>query len=78
MSTLTVEIPDSLRLRVEELAARDGYSIKQFAASAIAEKYSVMTSLDHIRREAAAGRQEDFDAFLAASPDVPPFPGDEL
>ena len=39
MSALTVEIPDSLKLRVEELAARDGYSIKQFAASAITEKY---------------------------------------
>jgi len=50
---------------------------KQFVASAIDEKYSVMTSLDHLRREVEASRNEDFDAFLAACPDVPPLPGDQ-
>lgn len=78
MSTVTIEIPDSLKKGVEELAARDGYSVKQFAASAIAEKFAVMTSIDHLRREAKASRQEDFEAYLAASPNVPPLPGDEL
>ena len=31
-----------------------------------------------LRELAQGSKQEDFDAFLAASPDVPPMPGDEL
>jgi len=34
MSTLTIELPDSLKESIEELAAKEGYSISQFMASA--------------------------------------------
>jgi len=35
-------------------------------------------TMDDLRREAAAGRREDFEKYLAAVPDAPPQPGDEL
>jgi len=78
MSTLTVEIPESLRRLIEEMAAREGYSVSQFLASAASEKAAVLLTMDYLRREAAAGRREDFEKYLAAVPDAPPVPGDEL
>jgi hypothetical protein len=38
----------------------------------------VVLTMDYLRREAAAGRREDFEKYLAAVPDAPPQPGDEL
>lgn len=78
MSTLTVQLPESLKKTIEALAAKEGYSASQFLASAAGEKLAVMLTMDYLRREADAGRRVDFEKYLAASPDVPPMPGDEL
>lgn len=72
MSTMTIEIPESLRKRIEELAAREGYTVSQFLASAAEEKLSAVISMDSLRREAEAGRRSNFDHFLAAVPDIAP------
>ncbi len=56
MSTLTVQIPESLKKRIEELAAKEGFSVGQFLASAAGEKLAVMLTMDYLRQEAAAGR----------------------
>jgi uncharacterized protein (DUF1778 family) len=78
MSMLTVEVPESLRKTIEELAAREGCSVSQFLVSAAGEKAAVLLTMEFLRREAAAGRREDFEKYLAAVPDAPPVPGDEL
>jgi hypothetical protein len=78
MSTLTIELPESLKKTIEDLAAKEGYSVSQFLASAAGEKLAVVLTMDYLRREAAAGRREDFEKYLASVPDVPPQPGDEL
>ncbi len=78
MSTLTVQLPESVKKSIEELAAKEGFSVSQFLASAASEKLAVMLSMDYLRREAAAGRREDFERYLASVPNVPPQPGDEL
>lgn len=70
MSTVTIELPDSLKRSIEELAAREGYSVSQFLASAAGEKLAVMLTMDYLRREAALGRREDFERYLNAVPDV--------
>ncbi|MGZ8845025.1 MAG: ribbon-helix-helix protein, CopG family [Pyrinomonadaceae bacterium] len=73
MSTLTIELPDSLKESIEELASKEGYSVSQFLASAASEKLAVVMTMDYLRREATAGRREDFDHYLKAVPDtVPP------
>jgi hypothetical protein len=38
-------------------------------ASAAGEKLAVVLTMDYLRREASAGRREDFDKYLAAMPD---------
>jgi uncharacterized protein (DUF1778 family) len=78
MSTLTVELPESLKKTIEDLAAKEGYSVNQFLVSAAGEKLAVVLTMDYLHRETAAGRRADFEKYLAASPDVPPIPGDEL
>ncbi len=66
MSTLTIQLPESLKNTIEKLAAREGYSVSQFLASAAGEKLAVVLTIDYLRREAAAGRREDFEKYLAA------------
>ncbi len=78
MSTLTIELPDSLRESIEELAAKEGYSVSQFLASAASEKLAVVLTMDYLRREAASGRREDFERYLSAIPDAEPLESDRL
>lgn len=71
-SPLTVRLPASIRNQVEAIAAREGISVEQFIASATGEKLAVWMSLEHLRQEAALGRREDLERFLAAVPDREP------
>ena len=77
MTALTIRLPDSVHLKIKELALRDGVSVNQFIASAAAEKMASVMTLDYLRVEAAQGRREDFLAVLDRAPDAPPQPGDE-
>ncbi len=78
MSTVTVELPDWLKKRIEILAAQEGYTLSQFLASAAGEKLAVMLTMEYLRREAGAGRREDFEKYLSAVPNVPPSDDDRL
>ena len=78
MSTLTVHLPEWLKKNIEALAPRKGYSVRQVLASAASEKLAVVLTLDYLRREAAAGRRQDFEKYLAAAPNVPPPENDRL
>jgi hypothetical protein len=78
MSTVTIQLPDWLKKNIEALAAKEGYTVNQFLASAAEEKLAVMLTMDFLRREAAAGRREDFEKYLSAIPDVPPLENDRL
>ena len=77
MTALTIRLPTSVRLKIKELAVRDGISVNQFIASAAAEKMASVLTLDYPRAEAAQGRRETYLAVLDAVPDAPPLSGDE-
>jgi hypothetical protein len=70
MSTLTIQLPESLKKTIEALAAKEGYSVNQFLASAAGEKLAVVLTMDYLRREASAGRREDFEKYLKSVPDT--------
>ena len=78
MSNVTFQLPESLHRTIQALAEREGYSIEQFLAIAAAEKMAALRTLDYLRSEAAGGRQEDFEKFLAAVPDREPIETDRL
>jgi hypothetical protein len=78
VSTLTIQLPEPLKKTIEALAAEEAYTVNQFIASAAGEKLAVVLTRDYLRREAMAGRREDFDKYLAAVPDVEPAENDRL
>ncbi len=77
MSTLTIQMPESLAQQLRECAASEGVTMDQLLASAAGEKLSALLTVDHLRQRGADGKFEDYASFLAGSPDVPPVPGDE-
>ena len=78
VSTLTIQLPEGVARQLRECAAREGVTVDQLMSSAAAEKLSAMLTVEHLRERARHAKREDFIAFLNASPDVPPMPGDEL
>lgn len=73
MSVVTVELPNSLHQKLEELAKKEGISISQFLATAAAEKMSALETFENILREAKKrDTRKAFETFLAAVPDVEP------
>ena len=78
MSTLSVRLPDSLHDQVRELARRDGVSINQFIATAVAEKTSALLTVDYLERRARRAEPDLLSRLLSRVPDVPPAPGDAL
>lgn len=60
------------------LAKRDGVSLEQLMASALAEKISVLESADHLAALAKGGSRARFNRLLAKVPARKPLKGDEL
>ena len=78
MSTLTIQMSDSLARELRECAAKEGVTVDQLISSAAAEKLSALITVEHLRQRALRANRADFVAFLDGSPDVPPLSGDEL
>lgn len=72
MSTLSIRLPESLHKGVKEVAQREGISINQFIALAIAEKLSAWNTEDYLKERAARASRERYEAALAQVPDVEP------
>ncbi len=71
MTALTIRLPDSVHLKIKELAAKDRISVNQFIASAASEKMASVLTLAHLRSEAKRGKRKDFERFLGAVADAP-------
>ena len=55
MSTLSLRLPESLHKQLKAVAERDGVSINQFIATAVAEKLSALTTAEYLE-ESGPGR----------------------
>jgi len=78
MSTMSLRLPESLHERARELAKREGISINQLIATALAEKISALDTVAYLEERAARGSREAFLEILSRVPSGPPVPGDEL
>lgn len=78
MSTLSLRLPDSLHEQIKALAKKDGISINQFAASAIAEKMAAVLTEEYLKKRAEAGNKNAFLNAMAKVPDVAPDAVDQL
>ncbi len=78
MSTLSLRLPESLHQNVRELAEREGISINQFIATAVAEKMSALLTEEVLRERANRGSRQAYQQALARVPDVEPEERDRL
>ena len=77
MSTLSLRLPESVHHGAREYARREGVSINQLIATAVAEKLAALTAEDYIARRAARANEARFAEALATVPDAAPQVGDE-
>lgn len=78
MSTLSVQLPNSLHKHLQELAEREGISIEQFVATAVAEKMAALMAESYLEERAKRGSRAKYEAVLAQVPDVEPEEYDKL
>lgn len=78
MSTMSLRLPESLHERARELAKREGVSINQLIATALAEKISALDTIKYLEERAARGSREAFLEILNRVSSGPPVPGDEV
>ncbi|WP_058553669.1 hypothetical protein [Thiohalocapsa sp. ML1] len=72
MSTLSIQLPESLRTAAEALAREDQVSLDQLIATALAEKIAALEAERYLQQRAARDDRRAFDAALAKVADVEP------
>lgn len=77
MSTLSIRLPESIHRNAKLYAEREGTSVNQLVATAVAEKLAALATEDYINERAHRASAKAFEAALAQVPDVAPEPGDE-
>jgi len=65
MSTLSLRLPNSLHLKIKELAKREGISINQLVSTAVAEKISSLLTEEYLNERSLRGSREKFDKVLS-------------
>jgi len=78
MSTLSLRLPESIHQNAKIYAQREGISVNQLAATALAEKLAALATEDYLAQRAKRASKSRFKAALAKVPDTTPLPGDEL
>ena len=78
MSTLTLNLPESLHNKAKELAQAEHVPLDQFVTLALAEKIAVLTTVDYLEQQGRLGSREAYDRVLAkvADKDAEPLPED--
>lgn len=75
---LQLRLPRSIKGHVEKLAARDGISMNQFIATAVAEKLSAMETEEFFAERVRRANPELFGQVMNRKGGEPPRQGDEL
>ena len=77
-STYPLRLPKSLKDEVAKVAKRDGTSINQFIAIAVAEKISALETERFFAERAKQADMEEFRTILFRPVGEPPRTGDDL
>lgn len=77
-ATYPLRLPRSIKAAAENLARAEGISMNQFIATAVAEKLSVLSTVDFFIQRAKRAKPDAMDRILNRSGGEPPRAGDEL
>jgi hypothetical protein len=75
---LHLTLSEPLSDRLARHAAARGWSPQELVERILEHDLHAAEEFEELKARAARGRIEDFDRIMAAVPDVPPMPGDEL
>jgi len=78
MSTLSLRLANSLHEEVKHLAKKEGISINQFIASAVAEKISALMTESYLIERSKKGNKKAFLQAMSKVPGVAPEENDQL
>lgn len=71
MSAMSLRLPESLHQAAKDLAEREGISVNQLVATALAEKLAALMTVEYLER-AKRGDRSKFLAAMARVPDLEP------
>jgi len=78
MQTMSLRMPDYLKLAVSDVCAGEKISLNQFIINALSEKVSALQTVDIIERKAKEASKEDFLNALSQVPGNEPYENDRL
>ena len=78
MSALTIELPDELHQKAQEVAAAKNLSMDALVAIALAQSLSRLVADPYLEGRAAKATGKDLEEFLAQVPDAEPPESDRL
>jgi len=78
MQTMSLRMPDYLKLAVNDVCAGEKISLNQFIINALSEKVSALQTVDIIEKKAEQASKEDFLYALNQIPDNEAFDNDKL
>lgn len=70
MSSMNIELPDSLLKQAREMAEKEGVPLNQFIASALAEKMAAWKTVEYLKARALRGDRTKFEAAMSKVADV--------
>lgn len=76
MSAMSIRLPESLHRNARAYAAREGVSVNQLVATALAEKLAALGAEDYLQSRAVRGTRDKFDKALELVPAGTPVEGD--
>jgi uncharacterized protein (DUF1778 family) len=77
-AVIQLRLPRSIKSGVERAARRDGTSMNQLIATAVAEKLSALETMDFFEERAKRADMSAFRAFMNRDGGEPPREGDDL
>ena len=78
MQTMSLRMPDYLKLAVSDVCKNEKISLNQFILNALSEKVSALQTVDIIEKKANQASKEDFIYALSQVPSNEPYENDRL
>lgn len=78
MSTITINVPESLFDKLKEAAEKDQSTPEHLAVLAIAEKLSSLMTVEYLQERARRAKLDRFEELLSKVPDAKPEDFDTL
>ena len=76
--TYSLRLPRSIKAAVEKIAKKEGVSVNQFIATAVAEKLAAMNTAAFFEERRARADFKAFRRIMGRKDGQPPSAGDEL